>query len=185
MKKKWVLIILGIIAIIVVLIIILSIRREKRINHFDFPTTIIANNYTKYKRADTLAMIIINKMFRYDTIILNIYNMNKPMGNDEFMVAGFIQKNQFEPHNYNIFVKKTSLPISIKKFLSHELQHLDQMEKGDLVQLFNDNTKIVYKGDTIYYSEVPYDKRLYEIHAHFNETTTEKQLNHLLYSKKP
>ena len=104
------------------------------------------------------------------------------MDTDEIEVAGFIQKNPYEPHSYNIFVKKSSLPISIKKFLSHELQHLDQMEIGDLIQL-QDNTKIVYKGDTIYYSKVPYDKRMYEIHAHLNETATQKQLNHLLYSK--
>lgn len=181
MKKKWILIVLGIIAIIAI-IIILTIRREKRINYFEFPSTIIANNYTQYKRADTLAMVILNKIFRYDTITLNIYNMNKPMGSDEIEVAGFIQKNPYESHTYNIFVKKSSLPISIKRFLSHELQHLDQMEIGDLVQL-QDDTKIVYKGDTIYYSKVPYDKRFYEIHAHLNETVTLKRLNYLLYSK--
>jgi len=184
MKKPWLIAvaILLLIAIAIIIGVVVNIRREKRINHFEFPSTIIANNYTQYKRADTLAMVILNKIFRYDTITLNIYNMNKPMGTDEIEVAGFIQKNLYEPHTYNIFVKKSSLPISIKRFLSHELQHLDQMEIGDLIQL-QDNTKIVYMGDTIYYSKVPYDKRYYEINASFNETATLKRLNHLLYSK--
>jgi len=181
-KSRWFFIVLAIVAIIIVAIIIINIRREKRVNHFEFPPTMQVENYTKYKRADTLAMIILNKIFLFDTIKLNIYYMNRDMSTDEREVAGFIQKNPFEPHSYNIFTKKGGLPISIKRFLSHELIHLEQMEMGDLIQ-FQDQIKIVFKGDTIYFSQVPYDERPYEIEAHLMDDSIEKGLNKLLYRK--
>jgi len=61
------------------------------------------------------------------------------------------------------------------------LVHLQQMETGDLVQI--DQTKIVYQNDTIYFSEVPYDKRPYEQDAYSKENGIRKKLNELLYQK--
>jgi len=183
MKKPWLLILifLLLLAFGIIIAIIVTKRREARINRFEFPTTMVAANYTSHRYADTIALVILNKIYQYDTIHVNIYKMTQGMGNDQFEVAGFIQKVPFQAHSYNIFVKQGNLPISIKRFLSHELIHLHQMEMGDLVQI--DYTKIVYKGDTIYFSQVPYEKRLYEIEANLHENSIQKALNKLLYSK--
>lgn len=183
MKKPWLLILifLLLLAFGIIIAIIVTKRREARINRFEFPTTMVAANYTSHRYADTIALVILNKIYQYDTIHVNIYKMTQGMGNDQFEVAGFIQKNPYEPHTYNIFVKDKFLPVSIKRFLSHELIHLNQMEMGDLIQI--DYTKIVYRGDTIYFSQVPYDKRMYEIEASLQENSIQKALNKLLYSK--
>ena len=183
MKKPWLIAvaILLLIAIAIIIGVVVNIRREKRINHFEFPITMIAKNYTTHKRADTLAMVILNKMFQYDTIKLDIVYAPQNLSNSEYEIAGFIQKNPYEPHAYLIFVKKGTLPTSIKNFLSHELVHLQQMEIGDLIQI--DQTKIVYRNNTIYFSEVPYDKRPYEFDAFSKENGIRKKLNELLYSK--
>jgi hypothetical protein len=183
MKKSWLipLIIVLLFVIGIIIGIIITKQREKRINRFEFPSTMIVNNFTTHKYADTIAMVILNKIFDYDTINLNIYYSPKNMSNAEYEIIGFIQQNPFQPHSYNVFVKKGTLPTSIKTFLSHELIHLHQMELGDLVQI--DYTKIVYKSDTIYFSQVPYDKRPYEIDAYSRQDGIHKRLNKLLYSK--
>ena len=53
------------------------------------------------------------------------------------------------------------------------------MEKGDLIQ--QDFKKIIYKNDTIVYSQVPYDERPYELEAFAMENNIEKKLRELLY----
>lgn len=183
MKRPWLLILifLLLIALGIVISIVITKRREARINRFEFPTTMVANNYTSHKYADTISLVILNKIYQYDTVNLNIYYAPKHLSGDEYDIIGFIQRNPYQPHSYNIFVKNGTLPISIKRFLSHELIHLHQMEIGDLVQI--DYTKIVYKGDTIYFSQVPYEKRLYEIEASLHENGIQKAVNKLLYSK--
>jgi hypothetical protein len=166
----------------IIIAIIINRQKEKRINHFEFPVTMVAQNYTDNYRADTIAMVILNRIFKFDTIRLNIYNTPKHLSKDEYEIIGFIQKNPYEKHTYDFFVKRERLPVSIKTFLSHELVHLQQMERGDLIQLPG-NEKILYKNDTIYYSEVPYNKRPYEIEAFSKENGIRSKLNDLLYSK--
>ena len=183
MKKPWlwILIVVLLIALGIIISVIVSKRRDARINRFEFPSTVVVNNYTPHWYVDTMAMVIINKIYSYDTISVNIYHAPKHLSTEEYDIIGFIQKVPFQPHSYNIFVKQGNLPISIKRFLSHELIHLHQMELGDLIQI--DYSKIVYKGDTIYFSQVPYEKRLYEIEASLQENSIQKALNKLLYSK--
>jgi len=183
MKKPWILILifLLLLALSIVISIVVTKRRDARINRFEFPTTMIVNNYTTHWYADTMALVILNKIYDYDTVTLNIFYAPKHLSSGEYELVGFIQKNPFQLHSYNIFVKRGTLPVSIKSFLSHELVHLRQMESGELIQI--DYTKIVHKGDTIYFSEVPYEERAYEIEAFGKESGVRRQLNKLLYSK--
>ena len=178
-NKKFIFI--GIIVIIIIGIFLL-IRREKNINVYEYPDSLVVNNYTKYKNADIYSKIILNKIYYYDTINLNIYYAPIDLSTDKYDIAGFIQKVPFNTHSYNIFTKKGGLSISIKKFLSHELIHLYQMEIGDLIPI-QDSLAMIYKGDTISFIDVPYNKRAFEIEALSTENIINKKLNHFLYKK--
>jgi len=180
MKKKW-FILIGI-TVLIAVIIFLLVRRERNVNVYEHPNTLVVTNYTKHKNADIYSKIILNKIYDYDTVNLNIYYSPKDYGTDEIDVAGFIQKNPFETHSYNIFMKKGGLPTSVKNFLSHELIHLHQMEIGDLIPT-QDQLVMVYKGDTISFLDIPYNNRPFEIEALSTQNKVLKELNQLLYSK--
>lgn len=181
MKNKWIFIVLAIIAIIIATIIFVTVRKEKHITHFDFPTTIKAHNYTDYKRADTMVMVILNKILLYDTIEVNLYYMIAEINNNNIDVQAFIQKNPFIPHTYYLFIKKGSLTVPMDQILSHEMIHVKQMESGDFIQSSNDG--FIYKGKTYYYSKIPYNQRPQEIDAFNKQAKTLHELNNLLYSK--
>lgn len=181
MKNKKI-IIIGVIVFTILITILLLIRRERNINIYEYPNSLVVNNYTEHKNADIYSKIILNKIYGYDTINLNIYYSSKDYGTDEIDVAGFIQKNPFENHSYNIFFKKGGLPTLVKNFLSHEIIHLHQMEIGDLIPV-QDTLAMIYKGDTISLLSTIYYNRPYEIQALKTEGRVLKQLNRFLYSK--
>jgi hypothetical protein len=180
MKNKWLIIVLVIIVIFITTIIIININKEKHKNHFTFPESVEVNNFTDYNDVDTLVMIVLNKIFNYDTISIKIYYMNADLNTDDIQIYAFIQKNPFRPHAYFIFLNK-NISAPIDKILSHELIHLKQMESGELVQETTNYS--IYNRDTIYFSKVKYFDRPYEIEAFKNENAVLHKLNNLLYSK--
>jgi hypothetical protein len=183
-NRSWIIIaiFLLIMAIAIILTIIIEAHREKNVNHFIFPDSIKIANHTAQKRADTVAMIIANRIFRFDTIKIGIVYLQREFIDGETEFIGFVQKNPFKPHEYLIYLKKGLLPIPINKILSHEMIHIEQMETGDLIPIPL-QPKMVYKGDTIVFADVPYDKRPFEIDAYMRETGIKKSLNQLLYKK--
>lgn len=183
MKKdtRTILLIILIFVAIILTLIFVNKYREKHVNSYVFPETINVNNYTDNFRADTVAMIITHLILNYDTINIDIFEMRGDISNDNYDIVGFIQKTE-KPHTYQIFLKKTTKSY-INRFLSHELIHLDQMERGDLIQEIGNTKHIIYKGDTIYYKESPYEERQYEIDAFSRERRIEKKLRELLYKK--
>lgn len=180
MKKKW-FILFGV-AVVITVIAFLLIRRERNVNIYEFPDTVVVENNTTQKNADTYSKIILNKIYEYDTIKLEIVYMTNDLSTDEIEVSGWIQQNPYEPHTYMIFMKKGALPMSVKKFLSHELIHVRQMETGDMIQIPNE-PMVVYKGDSIDFLHIPYKERPFEIEALRTENDVLKRLNRLLYSK--
>lgn len=180
MKKKW-FILIGV-GVLITVMVFLLVRRERNVNVYEFPNSIVVKNHTTQKNAETYSKIILNKIYKYDTIKLEIVYMFKDLSSDNIDIAGWIQQNPYEPHTYMVFVKKGSLPISMKKFLSHELIHLHQMERGDLIQIPN-KPMVIYKGDSIDFHHVPYKERAFEIEAFSTEKDILKKLNNFLYSK--
>ncbi len=180
MKKKW-LILIGV-AVLIAVIAFLLVRREKNVNVYEFPDTVVVENYTKQKNVEVYSKIILNKIYGYDTIRLNIIYMTKDLSTIELVLAGWIQQNPYEPHTYMIFLKKGGLPVSTKNFLSHELIHIHQMEIGDMIQIINE-PMVIYKGDSIDFHVIPYLERPFEIEALSTENDILKKLNRLLYRK--
>jgi hypothetical protein len=178
-KKYWLIIAL----IIIGLILVIIFYKKKEMNKFTFPITLSVRNYTQYKALDTISMVILNRELGIDTMDINLYYIvNNNISTDKIEIAAFIQKNPFEKHKYNIFINKdlNGLNLTYGKLLSHELLHLYQMEKNELIQ-FTDH--VIYRGDTIYFSTVKYDDRPYEKAAYKGQDSIEKKLNKLLYSK--
>lgn len=181
-ENKIITLIIFIIVSLILFVILLDRHREKNINTYEFPSSLSVKNYTDLKRADTVSMIILNKIFKYDSINLNIYYLQKEMKNDEIEIFGYIQ-NDPKPYNYSIFLKRGINKYQVMKFLSHELIHLDQMERGDLITQTNNYKFAIYCGDTIKFNEVEYMKRPYEIEAHAKDNDIYKKLISLLYKK--
>lgn len=181
MKKKWI-IIITIIILLIISYLIINKYSKKSVNTFDFPKTINVNNYTDNIRADTISMIIINKIMEYDTINLDIYNFKNDINSGNYLIIGFIQKIN-NPHSYQIFLKNKMNENELIQILSHELIHLDQMEKGDLIQIIGNYEYVIYKNDTIFFNKIPYKERQYEIDAYSKEKKIKKQLKNLLYKK--
>ena len=97
---------------------------------------------------------------------------------DGMKMYAYIQKNPYENNSYFIFVNK-DIDISINEVLSHELTHLKQMQNGRLIQ--NNINYAIFLGDTINFSKIPYDHRLYEIEAFNNEKSILRSVNQILY----
>ena len=183
MKKwlKWLLISIGVIliGIIVFFIVKQSLREEAELI---FPNTVIVQNATDYIELDKLIKAIIYNVLEYDTMDIGIAYMPKQIEKiGDLDIKAFIQKNIFEEHAYLILVSSKLRVSEYKLVMSHEMCHLDQFEKGDLVQIELGLEKILYKGDTIYYKDVPYDDRPHEKDAFNKQDFIYRQLEKVLY----
>ena len=177
-KYRWIIISL----LILISIVFLIKKCQKKVNHFTFPNTLIVQNNTSYERADTISMVILNRIFLVDTVKIYIYYMtNNRMDSKDVEVQAFIKRFSYEPHTYIIYLRKPPIDLTIERILSHELIHLKQMNDGELIEL-NDSINI-YKGDTINLYRIKYEDRLYEKYAYKNEVEVRKKLDNLLYSK--
>lgn len=180
MKKQlwYIIVFLSLLLGVIVTSILVDRHREKNVNTFEFPETVTAINHTDNFRADTIVMIIAHLIMEYDTVHIDVFDA-PDLKTDEFEIAAFIQKTE-KPHHYQVFLKKTSKNY-VMKFLSHELIHMDQMERGDLITFIGNDKYNVFKGDTIRFSEVPYRVRPYEAEAFWSEGKVFKELIQHLY----
>lgn len=178
MKKRNLLIVLVII-LLGILIILLS--RKKEINTFEFPDTLVVENYSDNWLADTLSMVVLNKIMNYDTITLKIFNKPSHINHNDYDIIGFVERNFLEKNSYIIYINKNLSFNELKTLISHEMVHIDQIQKGDLVTFFSNYEYSIYKGDTIYFMKVSYENRPFEIDAHKRDSEILKKLNDILY----
>ena len=171
MKKINIKIILLIVVIIISAIFLIKYfnkRYQEKIKierKFDFPKTISINNTTHYKNYDTTLMIIINKIFKHDTIHLDVYYVNNFLINDKFDIKAHIIKHYFIPHTYMLFLNKNLNDMEILTILTHEMIHLHQYETNTL-KISTESDYYIYDNDTNRMIDVPYLDRLYEIDAY-------------------
>jgi hypothetical protein len=178
MMNKKIIIIVGV-AILVFVGILLFINREGDRNRFEFPNSVIVENYTKYDDVDTTIKVIVNKIFKYDSVHVNVYKTVTSMSTNDITILAFIIKNRFADHSYILFLSPDI--DDIDRVLCHELCHLKQMEDGDLIQ--ESDKYSIYKNDTIFFSKTDYSSRKYEIDAFKEEREVKKILHELVYSK--
>jgi len=175
MKTK--LIIGGVLLLLLVVLCIRSCKTEYLPQ--TFPTTLMVKNYTNNQRADTVTMIILNKVMGYDTMIVNIYKLTDRFDNGDIVLNAHTVANPFEKHNYMIFMKDNLAPDVVKSTLAHELIHVKQMDNSNL-SIFDKG--YVWNKDSFNYKSVTYESRPYEIEA-FNGSAGVKLKLDKLYEK--
>lgn len=184
MKKKYndieiVCIILSIIFVILLLLMIRENYKESHKNHFTFDSTLVVRNVSSYSYLDTLTLVTLDKIFNYKNVTVTISNMPISLDTKDTDVSGFITKDPFKEHNYFLYVNTKRLGISKIGFISHELAHLRQMERGNLIPI--SSTESIYLGDTIFCKAISYKNRPYEIDAREDAEDIEYDLNKLIY----
>ena len=176
MKKFW--IILGVVLVIAFFVGIVLWQKKQDVrpfNHFDFPETVKVENTTEY-RADTICMVLVNKVFDLDT--LNLIIVYIPVVNTgDNVFYGIVQMAPFKTNQFVLLLKKGMSLTKLKEVLSHEFVHVEQYVSGDLV-LWGDSC--VYKGEEIilngYNKDVPFEKDAFDKQKEIN-----KELKELLY----
>ncbi|MCK9544998.1 MAG: hypothetical protein M0R03_23530 [Novosphingobium sp.] len=176
---------IGVIIVAIALFIFLILRQEKKdqrsFNKYEFPETIQVENFTNYQKADTIIMILANKIMKWDSIRVLVYYMHDGTNqNGEIELYGIVQRIPFYPYNYLILLNKNLSFYKLKETLCHEFIHIDQYRDPIYnLQIFGDIA--VYKGDTIKLREVPYDQRPFEQMAFRNQERILKELDKFLY----
>jgi len=166
--------------VVLLLLIVLGIRScKKEYLPQTFPKTLMVKNYTNNQRADTITMIILNKVMRYDTMTVNIYKLTDMFDNGDMILNAHTVANPFEKHNYMIFMKDNLSTEDVKSTLSHELIHIKQMDDSKL-SVFDKG--YVWNKDSFNFKNVTYESRPYEIEA-FNGMTGVKIKLDKLYEK--
>jgi hypothetical protein len=178
-KKLW-FIIIGVVLLIALIIFLLTRAPKREYNKFEFPSTIVVENSTPNRMADTITMVMLNKIMGYDTMNIQIFRI--PLIFMESFVA-FIVKVNFQEHRYIIYLQNNVDVATMKTVLAHELIHLKQHELG-IFETLPENYGYVWKGDTVKYTEVKYEDRPYEIEAYSQGPQLLNKLNKVLYKKK-
>jgi hypothetical protein len=178
-KSKIILFILFVISIITIILIIK--KQEKVMNKFEFPSTVVVEDYTKFK-VDTVLKVIVNKILNIDTITIKVYNLPEFLKNiDNIELKAFLMPNQFNKNEYFLYLNDKNLEQETTLILCHESVHLKQYEKGDLVFVSQTSDHIFYKGKKIVFKECEYNKRPYEIEAFSEQNKVFRKLKKLLY----
>jgi hypothetical protein len=180
MKK--ILKIFGIVILILLLILLIYkifTYKEQTFNKFEFKHYHKVFNMTETSYLDTIVHSGLQSL-NIDSVIVII----KPLKNKEGMLPGDLVAKAYIKTNgiqYIIFIDKLDRNENITT-LSHELIHLKQYYKKELILI--DNGKIpIWKGDTINLNEYTYENRPWEKEAYDNQNKIASEMKLLLYNK--
>ncbi|MFW6310694.1 MAG: hypothetical protein ACOC1K_00500 [Nanoarchaeota archaeon] len=158
-------------------IFLINENRSKYYSDITIPSTVKVTNTTDYK-LDTIIGVLSSHIFEYDTLSVKVYYMSINILYEDFHFKAFIQKNPFYDKEYFIFISRGLSDNELKKSLSHEFVHIDQMERGDLII---SGLKAYWKGEEIDLNNVHYMDRGFEIEAHNKQKEVLRKLNKILY----
>jgi len=179
MKKKiWIPLLILVILVFVTLVIVQKKRDARPFNHYEFPSTLVINNYTDY-RADTLSLYLANKILNLDTLNLTIVYIPDVINDGEMEFYGIVQMLPFEKNQFIMLLSKKKLSLGkLKETISHEFVHIDQYISRDLIVYPG---YAMFKGDSIVFKEVKYEDRPFEKDAFKRQDQFKKELEKLLY----
>lgn len=183
MKKKTIFIVIGVILGLALIIFLLTKIPKREFDTFEFPNTMIVENNTNNRMADTITMVLLNKILEYDTMEIQIYPMPAIFETVEDMeYKAYLEPVPFNEHRYTIFLQEDINIGQLKELLSHEIVHLMQYESGRL-QVLPDKSGYVWMGDTIMGVDDDYERRPHEVEARGSGFILQKKLNNILYKE--
>ena len=180
--KSWLIAIALLIIVGIITFTIVMNIRFKRIHKpvFEFPTTVVAMNTTIVPYLDTIALVMLNKVMKFDTIKVIILNM-PDIDFEDGVLSAYVDKDPQVLHQYWLHVNPDVARDHALLMIAHECVHIQQCEAGRLIKLSPDMAK--FDKDTIWFDKVPYMQRKYEIEAYKIQSSYEKILNKLIYHK--
>ena len=175
--RNW--LIVGIIVVILAFIFVITEKKPEK-QTLSFDSSLKVENYSSKSYVDTLVLVVLDKIFEYDSITVLIHDMPIPMQDETHSVAGFITRNPFQPNVYYLFVDVQNTQVSNERLVAHEMIHLRQYEDGRLKVLPN-NKGMIFDGDTIIYELLSYENRPYEVEASMGEIEIAREMRYLIY----
>jgi len=179
-KKFWiVLAIVAVVSLIVWLIVWQNKRDDRPFNQYDFPETINITNTTDHDRADTMCMVLANKILDLDTLNMIIVYIPEVINEGEMEFFGIVQHIPFKTNQFVLLLNPKMSMSSLMETLSHEFVHIGQYIYGDL-EVYPKYAK--YAGDSIVFADVMYHNRTFEIEAFSQQSRINKELKRLLWN---
>jgi hypothetical protein len=169
----------AVMTIIAVVGIIQKKMESRPFAHYDFPETIVVENATDYK-ADTICMHLAHSVLGLDTAYIMIVYIPEHVNEGETDFYAIVQYIPFRKNQFLILLTRDKMSTGmLKETLSHEFVHIHQYLSGDLVMY---PKFAIWKGEDIYFGEIPYEERPFEKDAFSNQGKYLKQLNEVLYN---
>ena len=156
-------------------------QKSKKQREFLWPKTlnikVSCNNKSKYD-LETVIKIIVSYIFNHQTILMTVINNDKLL--DALSPEGTkLQAMISKTNNLYQLVIRNNPTEDIINIICHEMIHLNQIERGDLV-LTRDMKTVTWKGKEYDY-KVPYMERPWEIEAVKNTPNIRKQMRRWYY----
>lgn len=165
-SKAPALIFFTVVAIIITLVIVGIIKGRREPHAASFPDTIAVGTTSHVPHVNLIAKTLAHKVLQYDTLSVMITEMPVQY---EGKYSAFVVKTVV-PHSYVIFLSKSVRGQShLRQVLSHEFAHIHQYETGQLVPIDIDNGIYVWEGDTIDFTSIEYNDRIFEKDAYLKE----------------
>lgn len=177
MKKTAIAAILTIILFLGIFILI----PEREFKKYEFPGDLIVNNNTSHTGLDTIAKVILWKMYGIDSVQVDINDIGVIKTKGTFEINAFIEPVSFKKDYYQIFLSSRHKfsRDELTRVLAHELAHLTQYRDSGLYRL--DRNNFLYQGETINMIKTSYPRRKFEIDARSKEDSVMVKLWKVLY----
>jgi len=147
-----------------------------------FPETIAVRNNTGVP-VEKIIKALAHYVFEMDTLRIDVTNIPPHLENmGDIKIKAYVMKNLFEDGHYLIFLSKNIFQSELKEILSHEFIHIEQMERGDLIQFPPDRPYVIWMGDTMDLRSTPYKERPFEKEAHTRDWKVYQNLEKIWYN---
>lgn len=147
-----------------------------------FPETLVVKNNSGFE-VEKIIKALAHYVFEMDSLRVDVTLIPPHMENmGDFKIKAYVIQNLFEDKHYLIFLSRNIFPSELKEILSHEFIHIEQMERGDLIQFLPDQPYVLWEGDTLHVQNIPYKKRPYEIEAHAQDWKIYQNLEKIWYN---
>jgi len=152
--------------------------KKRKMNEIVVPDDIEVIDYTGFENVTPIVSALANKIFGYERLRIRVFPLSNIFQSDTVDYWGITRRAVDRDASYSIFLNKKIGPYKLRKTLSHEFVHVDQMEKREL-QITG--SQYLWKGESGDMLKVKYNDRPFEIDAMRRQKKVLRDLNRILY----